>query len=855
RVRTALTAALTIGQPFTIKGSVRWLRGWPETILRVKGGHMEAYVRMEVPLNLGTPGARNSIAKTNSAPAIYAVVHSPVLPQTGDNIVITAGAQDPDGVANVTLYYRVDSASPPAFTALAMNDNGTAGDAVAKDGIYSGMIPAQSSGTMISFYVEATDTKAATSQFPVGAIATTLDGQRRECLVRWGDPIPVSAFATYRLWMSRANVNSYINRPALSNQDIDSTMVVGNTRVIYNMYSHYSNSPYHQGQNGSPETGGQHFDIHLPLDDKYLGTENFNKVHAPGNASFEDNNWIREQTAYWVARKVGMPYLHRRFVAMYVNGARKAGGNAGATALMEDTQRPGGELIAEFFPDETEGRLYKLQPWFEFDDVIVTGGGAAAFDNKLWCTLTRNLSTNAHKIARYRQNYLSRSADATANDYTNVIALIEAANVPQSNPAYWRNLSGLIDVDQWAHIFAVEHAVGNWDSFGGVNAQNMYGYKPNGGKWKLMIWDLNIVLNNASGNSDGAGPGTTSNPPGGNLFDVQSGQDPLMAAMEAYPPFRRAWWRAYKELTVGPNAPMLAANCDPLIDAKNDAFRASGLTPGAVAAGNPNSVKGFLRVAQSTIAAAVAANDFGNRFSLATASVTASVSNLVTISGNAAFDATEIEINGVSWPVTWTTITSWTALVPVTNGAPITVAAYDKAHNSVGSPGTVTVNYSIAAPLPDPRNFIVFNEVMYNPAPNAPGGEYIELYNMHTNFAFNIGGWRINGLDYTFPPGTYFPPRSFLVLAKDRVAFNIAYGATVAVFDQFSGSLQGGGETLTLIQSAASVNGTDVVIDRLRYENTAPWSTNADNSGSSLQLLDPGQDNSRVGNWASAFVP
>ncbi|HEY0551736.1 MAG TPA: lamin tail domain-containing protein, partial [Verrucomicrobiae bacterium] len=445
RIRSSITA-LTQNQIFTIRGYVRWLRGWPEITIRAKGGYLEAYGRMELPPNLGTPGARNSRALTNTAPAIYSVTHTPALPQTGDNVVVTAGVQDPDGVTNVVLFSRVDGTSPGSFGTQAMNDNGINGDAVAGDGIYSATIAAQTSGTMISFYVEAADALRATNQFPANAIVTAVDGQRRECLVRWGDPIPVSAFATYRIWMSRANVNTYINRPALSNQDVDGTMVVNNNRVVYNMFSHYSNSPYHQGQNGSPEAGGQHYDVHLPLDDKFLGSENFNKIHAPGNASFEDNNWLREQTAYWVARKVGMPYLSRRFVAMYINGIRKSGGNAGADALMEDTQRPGGELIGEFFPDETEGRLYKLQPWFEFDDVTVTtGSGSAGFENKLWCTLTPNLSTNAHKITRYRQNYLSRSADTTANDYTNVIALINAAALPTSHPAYWQNLSGLID--------------------------------------------------------------------------------------------------------------------------------------------------------------------------------------------------------------------------------------------------------------------------------------------------------------------------------------------------------------------------------------------------------------------------
>jgi hypothetical protein len=833
RIRTSLTADLTQGQLFTLRGYVRWQRGWPEVLLRLKGGFLEAYGRMQLPSNLGTPGERNSRAVSNAAPAIHGVVHTPALPQTGDNVVVTAGVQDPDGVTNVVLFWRVDSATPPAFTQQFMLDNGTGGDAIAGDGIYSATIPAQTSGTMVSFYVESSDAQLAKSQFPVNAVAVQVDGQRRECLVRWGDPIPVAAFSTYRLWMSAANVSAYINRPALSNHDVDGTMIVNNNRPIYNVVSHYSNSPYHQGQNGSPVTGSTHFVINLPLDDKYLGADNFNKVHAPGNGGFDDPTLMREQIAYFLTRKLGMPYLHRRYVAMYVNGNRKGGANA----LQEDTQRPGGELIDEFFPDETEGRLYKLQPWFEFDEVSVTGGGGAAFDNEMWCTLTRNLSTNAHKIARYRQNWLTRSADKTANDYTNVIAIIEAANQPTSSPAYWQNFSGLVDIDQWTRIFAIEHGVGNWDSFGSGNAQNMYGYKPTQGKWKLMIWDYNIVLNNPNQG------GTQSNPPGGNLFDTQAGQDPAMATLNAYPPFRRAWWRAYKEIV---NGPMKTSTFYPAIDGRYNAFIASGVN---VQAAPVNAIRTFIDTARVGISNAMAAVDF-NGFAVNTANVTASASNLVTISGSAAFDITTIEFNGVAWPVTWTSITSWTVTIPVTNNAPISVVGYNKNHDAIGNPGNVNVTYSAPA-IPDPRGFVVFNEIMYNPAPNTPDAEYIELFNTHSNLAFNIGGWRVNGIDYTFPPGAYIGPRQFLLLVKNRASFIAAFGASVPVYGQFDGSLQGDGETLSLIKPGT----TEMVIDQVRYESVAPWNTNANNTGSSLQLIDPNQDNSRAGNWNSTLIP
>ena len=36
----------------------------------------------------------------------------------------------------------------------------------------------------------------------------------------------------------------------------------------------------------------------------------------------------------------------------------------------------------------------------------------------------------------------------------------------------------------------------------------------------------------------------------------------------------------------------------------------------------------------------------------------------------------------------------------------------------------------------------------------------------------------------------------------------------------------------------------------VEYENQLPWPTNANGTGASLQLIDPHQDNWRVGNWA-----
>ena len=86
------------------------------------------------------------------------------------------------------------------------------------------------------------------------------------------------------------------------------------------------------------------------------------------------------------------------------------------------------------------------------------------------------------------------------------------------------------------------------------------------------------------------------------------------------------------------------------------------------------------------------------------------------------------------------------------------------------------------------------------------------------------------------------------MLAKDRTAFDMAYGPTITVFDQFTGSLQADGETLSLLKPGAPA----LVVDRVRYEPALPWPTAAAaKPGTSLQVVDAAKDNSRVGNWAA----
>src|SRR6185503_8344924 len=143
QVRVPLTAAPSGNT--TIRAKVRWLRGWPEILLRLRGGFLEASDRMIVPSNLGTPGAANSRFTANAGPAITETTHTPIVPAAGRGVLVTTRVSDVDGLSSVTLKYRVDPAT--ALTIVPMNDAGTSGDAVAGDGIFSAIIPGQPADT------------------------------------------------------------------------------------------------------------------------------------------------------------------------------------------------------------------------------------------------------------------------------------------------------------------------------------------------------------------------------------------------------------------------------------------------------------------------------------------------------------------------------------------------------------------------------------------------------------------------------------------------------------------------------------------------------------------------------------
>ncbi len=150
-----------------------------------------------------------------------------------------------------------------------------------------------------------------------------------------------------------------------------------------------------------------------------------------------------------------------------------------------------------------------------------------------------------------------------------------------------------------------------------------------------------------------------------------------------------------------------------------------------------------------------------------------------------------------------------------------------------------------AAQSPNPA--VVINEIHYHPLGATPTG-FVELFNPSDDESVDLSGWRLHGVDFTFPAGTVILPLGYALAVQDDVAFRAQYGPGKFVAGQFDGALDPGGENLVLR------NADGDLVDSVRYDDDAPWPTAADGGGPSLELIDATRDNNRASNWAGSGV-
>jgi hypothetical protein len=441
-----------------------------------------------------------------------------------------------------------------------MVDNGSGNDLIAGDGIFTGTIPGASGGTIRAFYIEASDGSVST-RFPT-KLDPSAEVPDRTCLVRVGDTLLSTRFATYRIWLSDDVINTFRSRPNLSNELLDCTFVYNNTEIFYNVGLRYRGSPFIRSGSGRDPRDRYAYRIDFNPDRKFRGLVEINLDNTEGG----NRGPLQERASYWFYRQMGLQYSMQEFVRPIVNGR--------SNGIYEDVQKIDGDYIDRWFPDDNQGYIHKIDDYFEYS---ADGTGFANLDEGL-------IYDSRHPLIKetYRWGFEKR-AHLENDNWDPLLDFAAALNTRSSSSNYQQTIESVIHPEHFAKVLALRHAVGDWDSYGyNRGKNNAFYYAAQEGKWYLLPWDIDFAL----GSGDGAST---------NVFSMNTGQFPEVYQFVNYPKYRQMYLDALAELVNGPWQTSYGTNNPPTEFDKFLDDAANALIADGQGSGRRDGIKQFVR--------------------------------------------------------------------------------------------------------------------------------------------------------------------------------------------------------------------------------------------------------------------
>ncbi len=151
---------------------------------------------------------------------------------------------------------------------------------------------------------------------------------------------------------------------------------------------------------------------------------------------------------------------------------------------------------------------------------------------------------------------------------------------------------------------------------------------------------------------------------------------------------------------------------------------------------------------------------------------------------------------------------------------------------------------------------VIINEIMYNSSPLYDSEDWTELYNPNA-VSMDLKGWVLKDQNdnhqFVVPEGSIITPYGYIILARNQLKFNQVFPTVTNVVGDFGVGIGGfglssDGDLLRLYNPGGDL------MDVVNYGITSPWPANANGTGPSIQLIDPGSDNNIGSNWVSSPV-
>ena len=661
-------------------------------------------------------------------------------------------------------------------------------------GLPSATLPGAAAGTVVQFYVEAADGLAATATCPSGgrnsgALYVVKDSQ-----------VDTRRGHNLRLLMTPANrdlLHAFTN--VMSNDELPATVIYNERRAYYNVGLRLKGS-----QRGRYSDTRVSFHLAFPPDDLFRDVHPVMLIDRSGAGDTTSNKQLEILIKHLLTRVGGIPGAPVDLCKVIAPRSSHS-----SSALL--APRHEDEFLETAYADGGDGTLFELELLYYPTTANAAGYKQPQPDNVLGVDF-QDLGEDPEL---YRYNFMIKN-HRDADDYRPLMRFARALGL--GGPTLEAQTRNVMDPEAWTRAWALVSLCGVGDSYTFGNDHNLLIYRrPEDGRFVPFPVDMDFSFVR----------GATS----GLLGDRN-----LTRVFQLPANLRRFYAHVLDLIEAGFNP----AYMGPWITHYNRFVPDQSFA----------SITEYIRQRGNYAVATINAAGGNTAFTVSGPAQVTTAANLVTFTGTAPVALHTLRVNGVAWPLSWSSISQWTLQLPVTAATNVLeLAGFDgRGRPLADAVATRTVVYT--GPPVVPEGEVVFHEIMYHPA--AANASFVELFNRSSDTAFDLSGWRVDGLGFTFPPGTSLGAGQYLLLAGDRLGFADTYGAAAPLpAAAYPGNLRNDGEVLTLLRPGPGA-GEETVVNQVGYENRLPWPLAADGLGPSLQLTDPAQDNRRVANWAAA---
>ena len=722
QVEVTLTNNLAIveGREYEISFRARWLAGKSKLNARLYFNRLARTVELAVPARNGTPGAANSRRVDNLGPTFRGLAHSPVIPNPGESVRVTVAAADPDGLGQVTLRYSVAGG---AWQSIPMTED-LVRSPEAGGTVFAASIPPQPPASVVQFHVEAVDTLGALALFPAGGT-----NSRALYVVQDGQALPGRRH--FRLVMTGADA-AFLHTATntLSNELLGGTVISDENEVFYDVGARLKGS--FVGRNVA------RVGFHIAFDP----AQPFRGVHdvvSVDRAMHTVIGNVGEIIVKHIASHAGgIPNVYddvARFIAPLPSYTTMAGLRLSAFD---------NDWLDAQFKKGSEGGLFEVEV-LRWNLNTVNGNPEApkAVGNESGGTGYANLELQDYGANQENYRWLFLPVNnRTQDDFTAVTNFARTFSLAGTNLE--ASARQWLDVEEWLRTMAYQQLVGAADAyFTGANIHNFRIYvRPEDQRVLYLPWDWDSSFL-ASTAAPILGTGNISKllATPGNRRNYLSHLSELITT--TFNTGYMSRWTAHYGAATGQDYSSV------LTYIQQRAAFVLGQLPNAVFA---------------------VTNNGGNNFATSNA--------LSTLAGTAPIGVRTIEINGVAYPITWTSDTAWRLTVPLFGGTNLLlVQGVDAAGRR---PASFLDTITVTNTGPGALQPVVINEWMADNA--APGGypdpadglfqDWFELFNPNTT-AVNLSGYFLTDTlsaanKWPIPSGTLIGPRDFLLVWADE---------------------------------------------------------------------------------------